>query len=173
MPDEEKSSYMSACMCIFFQLLSYEHVGISMFLLMHSYELITGCMQDAGSRRTTIREQLQQGGLTLKHRLASTAWRTKSVAALDAADLKTLVAGANGPSSLLSPAMQSLANVEVQYFPTLPHLQHGPPLTCQEGPRAPHVRSLAGTLFIPWTFPAAIGSICHSCQDLCIAPPLT
>lgn len=70
-------------------------------------------MQDAGSRRATLKEQLQAGpqAQSMKHRLASMTWRTKSLA-MDSAELKAALAGTT-PASQLSPAMQSLVTAEV------------------------------------------------------------
>ncbi|KAK9819519.1 hypothetical protein WJX74_003788 [Apatococcus lobatus] len=64
------------------------------------------------SRRATLREQLQAGPpiQSLKHRLASVTWRTKSLA-MDSTELKAALAGSQ-PASNLSPAMQSLVTAE-------------------------------------------------------------
>ncbi|KAK9855123.1 hypothetical protein WJX84_003818, partial [Apatococcus fuscideae] len=66
-------------------------------------------MEGAASRRTTLREQLQAPQATsMKHRLASVSWRTKSMGPGEVVDLKAAAAAALQGSSQFSPAMQSL-----------------------------------------------------------------
>ena len=79
-----------------------------------------------------MREQLQQAGqaASQKHRLASTAWRTKSTNALDAQELKAMFAPQTMTGNQLSPAMQSLAINEVSFYLSLyPQTRTSPKLS--------------------------------------------